>query len=437
MTATLVTAGGIAKAWLGTLAMMAVQGTVLALIALVLTRAAGRLRPAWHAAIWLVVMLKFALPWGPGLPWSLSDLIAVMTARGGGAAAALGPPALEPAAPAPHLGPAIAWLGLGLVWAVIATIIVARAIVAHRRTAASARGAVADTHARTAGTPGPTHELVATLAARVGVRTPQLAIVTGSAMGPHVVGLVRATIVIPRSLLDEPALLQATLLHELAHLRRRDALARVVQVIAGALLFFWPVVRRVSRRLELARESACDAWALEAGDVPRPVYARLLVRMAELPHAHALAMAMPPALDARVAAVLGPPARPRISWLQRVVLAAFVAMSLGGARTASARGEQPTCHYTPQLGQALFLSYPEADLDGDGTLTRDEACELQAELRKHADELASGLVPGLSSESEVELETLLSEPLCCNCERAEAYSSPESASCHQVEGVDR
>ena len=432
MTATLVVAGGIAKAWLGTLAMMALQGTVLALIAIVLTRAAGRLRPAWHAAIWLVVMLKFALPWGPGLPWSLSDLVAAMTAHGSAEVAASGPPALQPLPPAPHLWPAIAWLVLAASWAVIAAIIATRAVVAYRKTAAAARRGVADTYARTASIAGPTHELLAKLASRVGVRTPELAIVDATT-GPHVVGLVRATIVIPKALLDEPPLLQATLLHELAHVRRRDALARIAQVIAGSLLFFWPVVRRVSRRLELARESACDAWALEAGDVPRPVYARLLVRMAELPHAHALAMAAPAALDARVAAVLGPPARPRISWIQRVVLAAFVAMSLGGARTASARSEQPTCQYTPALGQALFQSYPEADLDGDGTLSRDEACELQAELRKHADVLASTLDP----ESEAELETLLSEPLCCNCERAEAYSSPESASCHQVEGVDR
>ena len=107
-------------------------------------------------------------------------------------------------------------------------------------------------------------------------------------------------------------------------------------------------------------------------------------------------------------------------------------VGLGGARTASARGDGPTCKYTPELAQALFLSYPSADLDGDGQLSRDEACELQAELRRQADERTSRLDPA----AEAELQSLLAEPLCCNCERAEAYSSPESASCHQVEGVD-
>ena len=56
----LFTLGAIAKAWLATLAMMAGQGTLLMILALVLARA-GKLRPAWQAAIWLVVTLKLAL----------------------------------------------------------------------------------------------------------------------------------------------------------------------------------------------------------------------------------------------------------------------------------------------------------------------------------------------------------------------------------------
>ena len=64
--------GALAKGWLGVVAMMAAQGTLLALVALAITRA-GRLRPAWQAAIWLVVIAKLALPWGPAMPWSLNS----------------------------------------------------------------------------------------------------------------------------------------------------------------------------------------------------------------------------------------------------------------------------------------------------------------------------------------------------------------------------
>jgi hypothetical protein len=186
-------------------------------------------------------------------------------------------------------------------------------------------------------------------------------------------------------------------------------------------------VRLVGRRLDLARESACDAWALEASELPRPAYARLLVRMAELRGASgALAFAMPHALDQRVAAVLGPPARARLGVAQRVALVAWVVVALGGARTASAH-DRPTCMYTPQLAAALYQSYPEADLDGDGTLSRDEACTLQAQLRRHADERESRV--SKDAETEAEFQTLLSEPLCCNCDAAEANCSPQ--------GVDR
>src|SRR5690606_18746171 len=106
------------------------------------------------------------------------------------------------------------------------------------------------------------------------------------------------------------------------------------------------VVRLASRRLELSREAACDAWALEAGGVSRPAYARLLVAMAQLRVAAAAAsLAAPRTLDARVAAVLGPPASPRVGWLHRAALVAWIGVALGGARAASARGDESLCLY--------------------------------------------------------------------------------------------
>ena len=413
----LIVAGGVAKAWLVTLGMLAAQGTLLAVIALAFTRT-GRVRPAWTSAIWTVVLVKFALPWGPALPWSLSDLIAALSSSTGADATVVGPPALQPAPPAPHLWATVGWLALAVAWAIVASTIVIRAILASRRTVCAARAA----------TPAPAfaQQLLASLAAHVHVRQPTLVIGDGLT-GPHVIGLVRTTIVIPPALLDEPALLRAALLHELAHVRRRDVIGRGIQIWTSAICFFWPVVRLVGRRLDLAREAACDAWALEASDVPRPAYARLLVKMAALRASAAPSLVTPHALDARIAAVLGPPTRARLGGAHRLALAAWIAVALGGARTASAHGT-PTCKFTPQLAEALYQSHPEADLDGDGVLSRDEACELQAELRRQADEPSSKLDP--------ESEALLSEPLCCNCDRAEANSPPDTGSCHQVEGVD-
>ncbi|HEY1816400.1 MAG TPA: M56 family metallopeptidase [Kofleriaceae bacterium] len=414
MTTAIALAGGAAKAWLVTLAMIAAQGTLLALLALALGRL-GRLRPSWQAALWLVVIVKFALPWTPALPWSFADLIAALTAHGGGGGSVAVTAANAPAVIV-HVGAALAWLALAVAWLAIASTIIVRAVLAYRR---AVRVAGAATPA-----PAAARALLDELAARVGVRAPALAI-GDATTGPHVVGLWRATIVVPAALLDEPALLRAALLHELAHVRRRDGLARVVQVWASALLFFWPVVRVVARKLDLSRESACDAWALDAGELGRPAYARLLVRMAEL-RAGAPALAAPHALDARIAAVLGPIARPGLGRVHRIALALWGVLALGGARAASAHADRVACHYTPELAQALLASHPEADLDGDGVLSRDEACELQAELRRQQPN-SSHLDPA----DEAELATFLAEPLCCNSDRSGANSAPETASCRK------
>ncbi len=415
------TVGAAAKIWLGTLAMMAAQGTLLALVALALTRAGGRLRPAWHAALWLVVIVKFALPWGPGLRFSLSDLVASLFSSAPVAEVTSNlPPALQPPPTAPHVGPALFWIALASIWAAGAVAVVIRATIAHRRTVAAAHAAeLAPAGART---------LVAQLAAQLGVRTPALRI-GAPAIGPHVIGLLRATIVVPPALISEPTLLRAALLHELAHVRRRDVLGRTIQVAANALLWFWPIVRLVGRRLDAARETACDAWALEAGELARPTYARLLVRMAELRAAAAPSLAAPAALNARVAAVLGPSSYARTSRWQRAALAGWIVLALGGARTASAHPERAACKYTPQLAMSLYASYPAADLDGDGQLSRDEACGLQAELRRKEAENKSHLDPA----SEAELESFLEEPLCCNCDSAEANSRPVASCSKQLE----
>lgn len=423
-----VSAGAFAKAWLTTIGMMALTGTLLAIAAVVLARV-GRLRPAWQAALWLVVTAKLALPWGPAMPWSISDLVASFSSHDHGAAVAIVQPnSLAPAA-APHAWPAVGWLALMIIWVAGAVFVVTRAALVQRATSRAARlapRASADACA-----------LLVELAARVSVRVPRL-VIGDADTGPHVVGLFRPTIVVPAALAADLALLRAALLHELAHIRRRDALARILQILAAALMWWLPVARLVHRRLEAAREAACDAWALEAGDVPRAAYARLLVRMASLRGATAPAGAALAAthrsgtgLDARIAAILGPAARPRLGVPHRIALAAWIVVALGGARTAHAKPHADVCRYTPEFAEALYSAYPQADLDGDGVLSREEACDLQAELRREI-EVSSSLSP----EAEAQMDALLAEPLCCNCDGPEVYSSPQTASCQKTEGVE-
>ncbi|MCW5808837.1 MAG: hypothetical protein KIT31_41180, partial [Deltaproteobacteria bacterium] len=112
MTAVELTTG--AKGIVQGLGMMLLHGTVLALLALILARGA-RLRPSWQAAVWLVVLAKLVLPWGPALPFSLADVIASL--RGSSP-----PPAITiPAAPfggpeTQAAGPSFAWVVLLALW---------------------------------------------------------------------------------------------------------------------------------------------------------------------------------------------------------------------------------------------------------------------------------------------------------------------------------
>ena len=100
---------------------------------------------------------------------------------------------------------------------------------------------------------------------------------------PAVVGWLRPVVLIPCSALTgiQPDLLEAVLLHELAHIRRHDYMVNLLQTVVETLGFFHPAVWWVSRQIRLERENCCDDAAVAAlGDTPR--FARALVRMEEI-----------------------------------------------------------------------------------------------------------------------------------------------------------
>jgi len=81
--------------------------------------------------------------------------------------------------------------------------------------------------------------------------------------GPMLVGLRRPCVLLPRSLpqsLPEPLLL-GILHHELAHVRRQDLWASLLQRLCLALYWWSPALRLLGAQLDMARELACDAVA--------------------------------------------------------------------------------------------------------------------------------------------------------------------------------
>src|SRR4029077_3473452 len=99
---------------------------------------------------------------------------------------------------------------------------------------------------------------------------------------PTAIGFTKPLVVVPSWTLQELSTgeLNAILLHELAHLRRRDDWTNLIQKIVGALLLFHPAVWWIEKKLALEREMACDDLVLAETASPR-AYAECLVSLAE------------------------------------------------------------------------------------------------------------------------------------------------------------
>lgn len=164
---------------------------------------------------------------------------------------------------------------LGLAWLLGCAAVALRLAVGHRRVR---RLLSASTPIET----GDAREILSSLCeqARVGG---EVELRASRAIGsPVLYGWRRPVILVPQGWLgsltaDE---LRAILAHEVAHVKRRDFLANSLQRLIEIPLFFHPGAWLASRRIALAREELCDAWALSLG-TDAASYARSLAAAAE------------------------------------------------------------------------------------------------------------------------------------------------------------
>jgi TonB family protein len=97
---------------------------------------------------------------------------------------------------------------------------------------------------------------------------------------PLTCGVVRPLILLPRTARDwDDARMRAVLLHESAHVRRRDCLAKHVAQAARALVWWNPLAWILAARLGREQELACDDAVLSAG-VSADAYANVLLDVA-------------------------------------------------------------------------------------------------------------------------------------------------------------
>jgi beta-lactamase regulating signal transducer with metallopeptidase domain len=142
----------------------------------------------------------------------------------------------------------------------------------------------------------------------MGVEQPVVLLRRGGGVMPMTWGTLHPRILIPAdadSWAEDRR--RAVLLHELAHVARRDCLTQWLAGLACALYWFHPGVWWTERKLRMERELACDDRVLAAG-TRATEYARHLLEVAHrfrAPHlVTAVAMARPSQLEARILAAL-------------------------------------------------------------------------------------------------------------------------------------
>ena len=130
---------------------------------------------------------------------------------------------------------------------------------------------------------------------------------------PLTAGTLRPVVVLPASALEWPIdRRRAVLVHELAHVRRKDALTHALTWIAAAVWWFHPLVWIAARHLRAESERACDDLVLRAGTRPSS-YADHLLEIVCSTGSRAPAPALPMAqrseFEGRMLRILAPDAR--------------------------------------------------------------------------------------------------------------------------------
>jgi len=305
----------LASAWTGLVGAVVWQSTLLAGLVALAARLARRSSPALRYWLWQVVAIKLLLMpcWTVWVPWPFlsagREPEPVAQVPGGDRPLPAGtnsPPVSgpEPAgavppvegAPEPPLAwvSRVTWQGWLLVgWFTVVLWQLGRLLRQRVQLGRLLRAADPATGPRL-------QALVREAAERLGLRRVPSVVLVEACSSPFVCGVRHPWLVLPRSLLTtlQAAQLRQVLLHELAHLRRRDLLWGWVPEIARMLYFFHPVAHWVGYQIRLERELACDQLAMSLGGHDAAEYAETLLQVVS----HT---SQPPVLQAAAAASVG------------------------------------------------------------------------------------------------------------------------------------
>jgi beta-lactamase regulating signal transducer with metallopeptidase domain len=241
---------------------MSAEASILILLVLTAQWLCGpRLRPRWRSVLWLLVLLRLALPWTIPSPASLFNVFRMP-------ATTQQPPrefapvetVNVPTTPretafAAASTPVIHWLAW--TWAAGALFVASCAVISQfkfRRRVGRLRPLI----------DGPTLSLLEDCKVLMNVATPVTLVETEAIKSPTLFGFVRPRLLFPKGLVSSftHEELRHVFLHELAHIKRLDILTGWVALGLQIIHWFNPLVWLAFHRLRADRELACDALAL-------------------------------------------------------------------------------------------------------------------------------------------------------------------------------
>jgi TonB family protein len=185
---------------------------------------------------------------------------------------------------------------------------------------------------------------------RVPIRAPVPVRMSAHAAGPFLAGFLEPAIILPADFDSwPPQRRRAVLMHEFAHVRRRDSLMLLASRILTAAYWFHPLCWLAARRARMESERACDDAALRLGFAPSS-YAGHLVSIARMFNPQpAIPMAAMSQLESRVKSILNPSAKRSSAGPRHWAISAILTLCAAVPLATFSSGQQQSSGGTADL----------------------------------------------------------------------------------------
>ena len=242
---------------------------------------------------------------------------------------------------------------------------------------------------------------------------------SSSCAAPVTIGWLRPALILPNDWPTWPtATLDAVLIHEREHARRRDPLVQWLALLNRCVFWFHPLAWWLERKLAALAEEACDAAVLAAGHTPHD-YARYLIEMARSVNETGARMQWAGAVEfsagnlpRRIRRIMDAPPAVAISRAKAIasaslcvlVLATFLGCNLG-RRASSSPGQAAKNEQAVQ--RLMGRQFSDAEVSKAAlSLTPDAAKELETYVKAHPDHSDQVLELVLHYQSKKDLRSL-------------------------------